>query len=338
MGEAHSGDSLGITRKERNDMLSSRKVWLAVLGLVALALVSSPARAVEPDKWIPGDANAVIVFNVRQTLDSPLVKTYALKELQGALKQDDKVEAMLKSAGLDPLKDVDSVMMTVSDISGKNEALIVVHGKFNLDKVHAAAEDFAKKNPTELKFTGEGKTRIYEKTTQDKSAYAALPDANTVLVANDKDFLQSALKKDNTAKVNKELQSALEKVKGGKESLWGVAVVTDDVRKSLAGNDNTKELAPKLDSVTGSLNVSEDMKMAILIHTTDAAAAKKIAGQLNTLKPFLSLAGGQDERAKPYIDLIVENLKITSKEKVANIDLQLTADQLKKAAAPESDK
>jgi hypothetical protein len=255
-------------------------VWVAALGLVALTLTSSPARAVEPDKWIPADANAVIVFNVRQTLDSPVVKTYALKELEGALKQDDKVEAMLKAAGLDPLKDVDSVMMTVSDISGKNEALIVIHGKFNLNKVHAAAEDFAKKNPKELKFTGDGKARIYEKTTQgEKSAYAALPDANTVLVANDKDFLQSALKKDNTAKVNKELTTALEKVKAGKDSIWGVAVVTDEVRKSLAAVDAKNEFAGSLDSVTGSLNVTDDMKMAILIHTTNAVAAKKIAGQ-----------------------------------------------------------
>jgi hypothetical protein len=318
-------------------MLSPRKVWFAVLALAAVALSSSPARAVEPPKWVPADTDAILVFNVRQTLDSPLVKMYALKEIQDAMKQDDKIAQLLKAAGIDPLKDVDSVMVTVSDISGKNQPLMVVSGKFNLDNFHKAAGDYAKKNPTELKFTGEGKDRLYEITNSNETVYGALPDANTILVAKTKEFLQGAMKKGN-AKVNKDLVSALDKVKGAKESVWGVAVVTDEMRKSIATNEQTKDLAPKLDSVTGSLNVGDDLKMAILIHTTDAVAAKTIATELNKLKPLLMLAGAQNEQAKPFIDLVVEKLKIAPKEKDAAIELNLTAEQLKKAASPDSSK
>jgi hypothetical protein len=318
-------------------MLSLRKVWLAALALTAVALAATPARAVEPPKWVPADADALVVFNVKQTLSSALVKNFALKELQDALKQDDNVAQILKAAEIDPLKDIDSILMTVSDLgsTGKNELFVAVSGKFNAEKLHAAAENFAKKNPKELEFAGEGKDRVYKVITKDQTAFAAVPDGNTILVAKSKEFLQNAVKKGNAAKLNKDLAGALEKVKGGKESLWVVVVATDEIRKGVAGIDSAKDIAPKLDSLTGGFDVAEDLNLSILIHTSDAAAAKKVATELNKLKPFLLLAGVQNEQAKPYIDLIVENLKITNKDKDADIHMKLTAEQLKKAATPD---
>ena len=99
-----------------------------------------------------------------------------------------------------------------------------------------------------------------------------------------------------------------------------------------------EDLAEKLDSVTGNLNVGSDIQLSVLIHTTDADAAQKVAKQINGLKPLLGLLANGNEQAKPFIDLLSENLQVKSKEKAATIDLKLTEAQLKKAITPEKDK
>ncbi len=312
-------------------MLSTRKAWLAGIAMVAATfLASAPARAIEPDKMIPADAEAVVVFNVRQTLDSPLIKTYALDKIKEGMKSNAQAETVLKAAGIDPLKDIDSVLVTNAGITPKNQVLIVTHGKFDLDKVHAAAADFSKKNPTELKFTGDGKGRIYEFVDKDNTVFANFPDASTLIATNSKEYLQKALKKETGAALNKALGAALEKIKGGKESLWMAAIVTDEMRKQLEANPQTKALAPKLESMTGSVNVNKDIDLSFAIHTADADTAKTVAKQINGVKPLLALLAGGNEEIKPIIDLLTEKLTIRSDEKATSINLNLTEDELKK--------
>jgi len=53
-------------------MLSSRKA-LGVLRALAVVL-SARARAAEPSKYVPADAEAVIHIHVQQLLDSKLAK------------------------------------------------------------------------------------------------------------------------------------------------------------------------------------------------------------------------------------------------------------------------
>ena len=55
-----------------------RKVGPAALALAVLS-VCLGARAAEPDKLLPADSQAVLVVNVRQLLDSPLIKQFALR-------------------------------------------------------------------------------------------------------------------------------------------------------------------------------------------------------------------------------------------------------------------
>lgn len=275
---------------------------------------------------------------MRQTLDSALVKNYAMDHFKAALNGNDQVAKLMAAAGIDPLKDVDTLTLANAGAPPKNDSLIIIHGKFQLDKVHAAAQDFAKKNPTDLKITGEGKARVYEVAVQDNTLFANFLDGNTLVAANSKDYLQAAVKKDNTGKWNKDLQTALDKVKGGKDSVWVAMVVTDEMRKRLAGDERTKDLAAKLESVTGSLNIANDVQMSFLVNTTDAAAAQKVGKELSGLVRLMGVLGIGNEQVKPFIELVTENLKISNKDKAATIDMKITEAQLKKAINPDKDK
>ena len=53
---------------------------VAVL-VLAVVLAGAPARAGEVDRYLPDDTEIVVNVNIRQILDSPLVKKHALEKL-----------------------------------------------------------------------------------------------------------------------------------------------------------------------------------------------------------------------------------------------------------------
>lgn len=258
------------------------------------------------------------------------MKTYALEQFKAGLKQNEQASKLLTAAGIDPLKDIDSIQVTNSGMAPDNKTLMVTHGKFDLDKFQTAAEGFADKNPKELKIGKEGSLHVYEMIDGKTSTFAAFADAKTMVVANSKELLLASLKKSAAGKLNKDMQTALEKIKGNKDSMWWAVVITDDMKKGLAGNDQTKDIAPKLESVTGTLDVNNEVKLAVLINTTDADAAAKIAKEINKVKALLPIFAPTPE-VKPFLDLLATNLQADSEKTAATINLKLTEDMIKKA-------
>ena len=58
----------------------------ALVGAVLAAGLAAPARAAEVDPLLPAETESVMFVNVRQVLDSDLVKKYALGQIKQALK------------------------------------------------------------------------------------------------------------------------------------------------------------------------------------------------------------------------------------------------------------
>ena len=78
--------------------------WLAVV------LAAQTTRAADPDKLLPADAEFVLSVNVKQIVESDIIKKYALAQMKQALQGND-AQKMLKELGLDPLKDIDRVVL-----------------------------------------------------------------------------------------------------------------------------------------------------------------------------------------------------------------------------------
>src|SRR5579871_1444943 len=68
-----------------------------------LLLLVLPAQAIEPDKYLPNDSDAVVAINVQQILASPLVKTHYAASLPELFKFNEDLQKALKSVGLDLL-------------------------------------------------------------------------------------------------------------------------------------------------------------------------------------------------------------------------------------------
>ncbi len=135
-----------------------------------------------------------------------------------------KFKKLLRAAGLDPLKDIDSIAVSTSgNPMAGGKLLVVVRGDFDPDKVRMAAEDYAKKHPGRLKsFTHDG-LPMWEITSDNKSFYAAF--------AGNKTLVMTATKADTAAVVgraaqtpqrpSKALQTALAHLKGRRRLLDG---------------------------------------------------------------------------------------------------------------------
>jgi hypothetical protein len=323
---------------------------IALATLLAGAVVLS-ARAVEPDKYIPSDAEAVVVINVKQMLESPLINKFGgLEALKKEMQGKAEVKKFIEATGLDPLKDIHKITVGISLAGGGTDVkyLAAVHGNFNVEKIEAAAAEHAKTKPEELKIITKGEHKIYEmkgKDDKDKAGYAAFANKNTLIVSPSADQTEAAITKGG-GKVSATLLSSLDRISGN-ESVYAALVITDFMKAGMAGNPQMKDLAPKLQFVTATFDMTKDVKLNLAIQTTDDAAATKLKMTISQLVPLLGLmAAGQAEKLGPGVTEIVKKIDVKKDDKHAvTISLTVTEEMIKemeesakKAGKPDTDK
>jgi hypothetical protein len=310
------------------------------LTLVAAALVVvSPVRSAELDKYLPGDTTAVAVINVRQLLDSPLGKKYLVERYQAALKQNEDAQKMFTALNLDPLKDIDSVVVAAPSLNPE-KVLLLVHGKFDLARLQAAAEEFAKKNPEKLKILKEGKLSVYESKNEKNTTYSTFADKTTVVISPSKSVVvdvTTAAGKSGPL-VKKELQELLAKA-DGKQAMWLAAVLPDELKKGLARNPNAADIAEKVNGFSGSVGVDKDLQGSLMIHTADAKAADSISEALDGLKGFAKLAAGNNPDVGKLLGDVVDSVKISAEKNGVSLNVTVSEEMIEKGlqAVPKKD-
>jgi len=300
-------------------MAISRKVGPAALALAVLGACLG-ARAAEPDKLLPADSQAVLVVNVRQLLNSPLVKQYGAEKMKDELNKNAQAREALAAAGLDPFKDVESITVAgAASLGGKKEesGTVIVRGRFDPTKIRATVEKYAKDNK-DLKIQSKGGTpEVYEVTGKDgKPMYATFADNNTLVITPAED---QARKATSGGELNAELRKALTKV-GGKESLYFALAVTDEMKGKMAENPKMKELAPKMESVTGGVTVTDGVDAKVSVHTTDAKAARQVQAMVKTYLPLAGAMAGLAANSSGAPDS--EQLTATLQDLIRRIDVK----------------
>jgi hypothetical protein len=296
------------------------------------AAVAVSARAVEPDKYLPSDSEAVLVINVRQILESPLIKKHALEQIKSQMESNADAKKFFKATGLDPLRDIHEVIVGATLGGGAEpKFLVVVRGKFDVEKIQEAAIAEAKSQGHEMKVVTKGNLKIFEikqHGNSDKPLYAAFADDKTLIVSQSVEQTETGAKGDG--KVTPTLATALSKV-GGKESVYGAAVVTDQIKKSMASNPQFRELAPKLEYFTGIFDLTNEFKAKLSVQTSDAKAADKVKIMLGQFVPVIGLmAAGQSENLGPTVTELVKKIEIKKDDNNAvNVSLTVTEQMMK---------
>jgi len=328
-------------------MLRVTKIWLALLVLALPLAWVAPAGAApllgtkgagdDADKWLLDNADFVFVLNFKQLVASDIMKKGGADSIRGAIKNNEQAKAIFDATGIDPLKDVDSLLVsgTLGAKASDSKGLVVVRGRFDPAKLVAAA-----KKKEDAKVTREGDIDLIQLKVQDnQNAYAAVLNKNTVVITQSKestvDWAKNGGKK--SARMSKNLKSALGGFTG-KETLTFAMVVGEDLKKLIAKVPQLAQSGSKLQSLTAGLTITDAAALKVVGYTGDAKSAGQLKKTVVGLKGVAELLAQSDENFGPLVGDILGAVKISNDNKSVQIDLKVTKDMIEKAGKGGSDK
>jgi hypothetical protein len=321
--------------------MTPHRLSLAVLTAVLLSAL--PGRAADLDPYLPEDSETVVNLNVRQILDSSLVKKHVLDLAQEALRGNDQAQDVLKDLGLDPFKDIDRLIAAAPGGTDKDRGLLILRGRFDLAKFRAKAEQVVKDNDGVLKIhkiLGDKHT-LYEVNVPDLDypLFVALPDDRTLVVSAGKDYVVDALKKAGKSAQpvlkNKDFQGLLEKV-DDRQSLSIAFIKTDAVRDALSNlPGDVKDMIDKVQALGGGLKLTDDVQLELVVSTKTAREARELrdsadAGLKLVLAGLAAITTNQKDE-KPGLEFllaIAKSLSVKSKGETVVIKGTVNSDIL----------
>ncbi len=319
-------------------------------GLLAAVVIAAPGRAAEIDPVLPAATESVVAVNMRQIIDANLVKKYALGQLKQMMAGNDIAE-QLKGLGLDPLKDIDRV--SVGSWGGEEDAnaVFVVRGKFDLEKMFAAAENLAKTNGDKVKIVSDPKCKLIQVTVEQspKPLFFTFADDKTIVGGLDQKAAVAAFETAKAATGKPQLKRELADLvlkQDEKASLFACAVVDKDKFKGLPpgvgagipGLDAAKvgEQLKALRNYAMTLRLTDDVSLEIDAGMADTESAGAFGDSLSqligTAKGFLPLITGMQPNLKPLVDEVTNTLKSSVKGSDVTLTLKLSGDAIGKAA------
>lgn len=323
--------------------------WRVGLVTAALCVAVAPVRAADIDPVLPAETESVMVVNLRQVIDANLIKKYVLGQLKQVMAGNDAAK-QLQELGLDPLKDIDRVTVGSWGEGEDANVVFVVRGKFDLEKMFAAAEAKAKTDGDKVKIVSEGKYKLVQVTTDNmpKPAFITFADDKTIVGSLDKKLVVAAAdkaKEGGKPQLSKELSSLVLK-QDDKASLYVCGTVAKDRIKGLPpgigggipGVDAAKlgEQLKTLRAFAMTLRLTDDVALEIDFGMADDDAANEFGQTLSqlvgTAKGFLPLITGQQPNLKPLVEELNNTLKSGVKGKDVNLTLRLSGDAIGKAA------
>jgi len=296
------------------------------LPLLLVALFAASAPAAEVDKYLLDDTDAVLGLDVKLLLQSPLIKKNYLPLAQKQLQSNAEVQKNLKEIGLDPLRDIDRILVVHGEschrlVNSKEEfaPFVIIRGRFDTAKIHAKMAQLQQFIPTLLKVHKYGTGTLYE-ITVDKAFFLALPDRTTIVGSLFKDQVTEALDKAANKKKTK-LQTAGMKFMieqtDNRHALWvaakGSAAFSADTPlpttkdKKVEKNARKKLSDSGIDELSGGITVEEGLKAGFRVIVQDEETAKTVEEAIQTFLPQIVdgvVGKNDDKRLVPVAELL----------------------------------
>jgi hypothetical protein len=208
----------------------------------------------------------------------------------------------------------------------------VVTGSFHPARIRAAADQFAQAHPDAVAVSKLESVPVYEDRTKEKSAgaprYFALLDKQTVVVTPSKEYMAQAIAKSagkRQSKLDAGLRGLMDRQASG-QSLWLAGVASKEMKQQLAKNaGGMKDFADKIQSVSGGLALSDEIRLHFRVQTSDANAARVVRQQLEAAKAVAVLAVSVNDELKDYSPTIMDVLNaIRFSQDQGAVSLELT--------------
>jgi hypothetical protein len=298
---------------------------------VAIGIVASSATAAPLDRYLPAKSQWVVGVNVRSLLGSAAFKKYGGDKLKLKLSKDKEAQELQRVLGFDPYEDVNTVIAAgLGD--DPLEFLLIVHGRFDLDRIQPILDMVSDGNPEALKIAVEKTVRFYEFKTpeQMEPAFAAFLDDDTLVISNKKEHIFHAIERSNDRKptrLEKGLQALVDKA-DAKKTVWIAAQVPEKARQKIAENPQAAPFAQKIKYVAGYVTVADGLQTELQLQTTDLRSAGELRNTLETIRPFVSKALQDNKDIGSVAAPILDGIKITQLKNSLNFSSKVSASQV----------
>jgi hypothetical protein len=292
----------------------------------------APALTADSLRLLPADTDLVAMINVKQILESDVVKKYALEQIKQVLEGQD-AKKLLADLGVDPLKDVEKLTAASIDTKfGKQEEmkyLLIVHGTFDAVKLYKSAEAAAKVNGDRLQIMKDGGTFMlkFQPDGGQPPVYATVLNNKTVVVGSEKKLITEAVARASSDKppaIKKELATLLQKLDGNGSVNLAACLKgkLDDVKLPGGGNlplklDKIEKVLALMETAVVTVKIGTDIGFEATIGMKDEDSAGEMRNALDDLlkqlKPLAQFAGAADPKFKPLAG-ILDGVKITTKK------------------------
>jgi hypothetical protein len=323
-------------------MMTVRRVCQVAVVLALGALAISTVRAADP-KYFPNDTEIILTVNVKQILESELVKSNkeAVNQAKAQLENqagDNPALKHLKAAGFDVFRDLQSI--TIASNGDKETAAIIIEGKFNTAKFTTAAEEIARGSNEVVKISKVGTQTIYEITPPGgHGGFACLVDGKILLATTSKDALTEALARAAGPKkvsLKKEFAVLLDTV-NDKQSIsfaaTGAALAKLIDNAPIPNGEAVSAALRDIDGLSGAVTAGKDLQFQLGVGAKDEAGAKKMAqdgtGMLLGVQFLVAQQAKKDEKFVPVVD-IVKSLRITNQGSNVLLRGTVTVDVIEK--------
>jgi hypothetical protein len=312
--------------------------------VAATGLLAAPARAADLSPLLPAETESVVFINIRQILDSDLVKKYALSSIKQALEGNDAQRTM-KELGLDPLRDIDQIHGGLWGEDAQDmKGLFVIKGKFDLEKLFAAAEREAARQGDRIAIVKDGEYSLVRVTIDDRPdpIYVSGADKNTLVVGTERSVVTAAMQaaeKPGKPALKKELAELAGRM-DPKASLFVAGVSSGNIG-DIPPNplfDDPEKLRKQLEKLVDSsmtLKVTGDVNLDITMGMKDADAADDFGATVDDLltkaKAFLPFIAAQAPQAKPIVNDLTKSLTSKVEKNKVVITAKLSGDAIGRA-------
>jgi hypothetical protein len=309
--------------RTRNNRMRS----IQTIALLAVFAITAPVRAADFEAFIPNNTDFVVSIDVRQLLDSPLGKKHLHAALEQTLKDNPQAQEFLKALNFDPVKDIGRLTIAMSG-TAKDDALAIVNGKFDREKIEAFLAKAAADTPDKVKIHKAGSIDVYEMINDEKKAnYAGFASSTTILAGPKLESVRSALSGSGIGSPKKTLTS-LFPMKAN-PTAWVAALPS--VIGAIPGDDaDLKKTIEGLNGIHGSLNVNTSAALSITLDSKTAQANQATADKVKGLLSLLNQVAPGLIKDQPELASILQSLKMAAAQKSITISVEFSGPAVEK--------
>jgi hypothetical protein len=269
------------------------------LVLVALAAVRLVAAADSRLDFLPPDTKVVFGIHVSAIVESAIFKDSGA----GTQKLGEDWLKMVAITGFDPLHDIDEILMASPADKENAPALLVLRGRFNLERMGAGATRYHG-----VALVGDSKTG---------KGVLALLDATTA-VAGELPVVRAAIdRRGQGAPMEDQLAARVQSLRD-RFDIWGTGERTEGF---VPPTGKREELA-SMDRFEFGIRVSKGFELGAELHARSQKDAEKLAASMEMLKMMASAQG----QTGPKID-------VQTKDGTVKISVMVSEEELKKLMA-----